>query len=379
MEDGRAPVIGDAAEPRPGPSTSLCTLRRRSDCDQCDIDFARLRPPRLDPDLFITMTSSHVTMTVLGCGTMGIAIINGVLTSLSEPKPLPTPSPSGNSTPADELPQDLPSRFIACVRSAESAERVAVALKAHLSVVSVFRERNVEAASQAQVVLLACKPYMVDKVLGEPGMAEALRGKLLISICAGISVEHIRTALYGDSGHGSREACRFVRAMCNTAALIRESMTVIGIGDPPLSPTDNKLVTWIFKRVGDVVHLPDSAMDISTAIVGSAPAMFALMLEAAVDGAVAMGLARADAQKMATQAMRGATGLIQAGEHPTRLREKVSTPGGCTIGGLLVLEEGAVRGTVSRAIRETTCIASQLGQGVQGVNGTRSPMAQRNQ
>lgn len=159
--------------------------------------------------------------------------------------------------------------------------------------------------------------------------------------------------------------------MCNTAALIRESMTVIGLTDPPLPPHTKALVTWIFKRVGDIVYLPTSAMDASTALVGSAPAMFALVLEAAVDGAVAMGIPRPEAQKMATQAMRGATGLVQAGEHPTILREKVSTPGGCTIGGLLVLEEGGVRGSVSRAIRKATCVAGQLGKGVQGVNGTR--------
>ncbi|RDA83006.1 hypothetical protein CP532_4387 [Ophiocordyceps camponoti-leonardi (nom. inval.)] len=319
------------------------------------------------------MASSKLTMAVLGCGTMGIAILNGILTSLHESKPLPTPSPSGDSSPAEELPHVLPSLFIACVRSAHSAERVAVALKAHSSAVCVVRNENVKAATQADVVLLACKPYMVDAVLGEPGMKEALRGKLVISICAGWSVERLRKALYGSSDDAAEDTI-FVRAMCNTAALIRESMTVIGISDPPLSPSYKTLVTWIFKRVGDVIHLPDSAMDATTALVGSAPAMFSLMLEAAVDGAVAMGLTRVDAQRMATQAMRGTTGLIQAGEHPTVLREKVSTPGGCTIGGLLVLEEGGVRGAVSRAIRETTCVASQLGKGVQGVNGTRPPL-----
>ncbi|RCI15289.1 hypothetical protein L249_6487 [Ophiocordyceps polyrhachis-furcata BCC 54312] len=318
------------------------------------------------------MSSSSLTMAVLGCGTMGIAILNGIVTSLHEPKPLPTPSPSGDSSPAEELPFVLPSSFIACVRSAHSAERVAVALKAHSSVVRVVRNENVKAATQADVVLLACKPYMVDTVLGEPGMRDALQGKLVISICAGWSVERLGKALYGSSGNPCHTV--FVRAMCNTAALIRESMTVIGISDPPLPPSDKVLVTWIFKRVGDVIHLPDSAMDATTALVGSAPAMFSLMLEAAVDGAVAMGLTRVDAQRMATQAMRGTTGLIQAGEHPAVLREKVSTPGGCTIGGLLVLEEGGVRGAVSRAVRETTCVASQLGKGVQGVNGTRPPL-----
>ncbi len=95
----------------------------------------------------------------------------------------------------------------------------------------------------------------------------------------------------------------------------------------------------------------------------------------AIDGAVAMGIPRADAQRMATQSMRGTAGLVQSGEHPALLREKVCTSGGCTIGGVLVLEEGRVRGSVSRAVREAAVVAGQIGKGVDGVNGTRFPGA----
>ncbi|PHH61110.1 hypothetical protein CDD81_772 [Ophiocordyceps australis] len=319
-------------------------------------------------------SSSDLTMTVLGCGTMGIAILNGILTSLSDmksPTPLQTPSTSGTSTPGEDLPHALPTRFIACVRSDESAKRIKAALGKHTAAVTVVQNDNVAAVQKAHIILVACKPYMVDGVLQHSGMAQALRGKLVISVCAGVSVEQMQKALYGSTAPEEQDRCMFVRAMCNTAALIRESMTVIGISNPPLPAATKTLVTWIFKRIGDVVYLPISAMDASTALVGSAPAMFALMLEAAIDGAVAMGIPRAEAQKMATQAMRGTTGLVQSGEHPAILREKVCTPGGCTIGGLLVLEEGKTRGTISRAIREATCVASQLGKGAQGVNGTR--------
>lgn len=69
--------------------------------------------------------------------------------------------------------------------------------------------------------------------------------------------------------------------------------------------------------------------------------------------------------------MRGTAGLVLSGEHPALVRDKVCTPGGCSIGGLLVLEEAGVRGAVSRAVREAACVASQLGQGLEGVNGTR--------
>lgn len=319
-----------------------------------------------------------MTLAVLGCGTMGIAILSGILSSLYEiqaPKaPFLTQATSGTSTPADELPQILPSRFIACVRRPESAKKIKQALVDHLNVVKIVQNDNVHACEAADVVLLGCKPYMVNDILAVPGMKEALKGKLLISICAGVPVTQIEEALYGATTIGDAEKegkCRVVRAMPNTASGIRESMTVIATSVPPLSPAKSSLVTWIFKQIGDVVHLPASTMDASTALCGSGPAFFALMLEATIDGAVAMGLPRAEAQRMAAQTMRGAAGLVLAGEHPALLRDQVSTPGGCTIGGLLVLEEGRVRGTVARAVREATVVASQLGKGVQGVNGTR--------
>ncbi|ATY65335.1 pyrroline-5-carboxylate reductase [Cordyceps militaris] len=309
-------------------------------------------------------SDSGFTLTVLGCGTMGIAIANGVLTSLA-----------AGVAPGADVPASLPSKFIACVRSSQSAARVTTALSAHAARVEVVRKDNVAAVRKARVVLLACKPYMVRDVLGAPGMAAALAGKLLVSVCAGITAEAMEAAIYdhAEQEEVAKDAtrCRCIRAMCNTAALIRESMTVIGISTPPLADEDNALITWIFKQIGDVVFLPASNMDASTALAGSGPAMFLLMLEAATDGAVAMGIPRAEARRMAAQTMRGATGLVQSGEHPAVLRENVCTPGGCTIGGLLVLEDGGARGTIARAIREATVVASQLGKGVQNVNGTR--------
>jgi pyrroline-5-carboxylate reductase len=270
----------------------------------------------------------------------------------------------------EEVPSRLPSKFIACVRRPESAKKIKRALSAHMKDVTIVQNDNVAAVEAADVVLVGCKPYMVNDILKEPGMKHALKNKLLISICAGVPVSQIENILYdGEEDGGDR--CRIVRAMPNTASAIKESMTVIATSDPPLPADISSLVTWIFKRIGDVVHLPASTMDASTALCGSGPAFFALMLEATIDGAVAMGLPRAEAQRMAAQTMRGAAGLVLAGEHPALLRDKVSTPGGCTIGGLLVLEEGRVRGTVARAVREATVVASQLGMGVQGVNGTR--------
>lgn len=223
-------------------------------------------------------------------------------------------------------------------------------------------------------MLLASKPQLLGTILSEPGVAKALRGKLLISILAGVSVSQIHQELcLADPKAYSlgEEPCTVVRVMPNAAALIRESMTVIATSVPSTPQHLDDLVTWIFTRIGRVVHLPFTTMDASTALCGSGPAFYALMLEAMADGAVAMGLPRAEAQLMAAQTMKGCADLVLHGEHPALVREKVCTPGGCSIGGLMVLEEGKVRGTIARGVREAAVVAAELGKGVQGVNGTR--------
>lgn len=257
------------------------------------------------------------------------------------------------------------------MRRPESEKRILKAVDHYGEPVTVRKNDNIKGVQEADVIILGCKPYMVKEVLAVDGMREALKGKLLISILAGVPVTQIEEALYGDEAVPQTERCHVVRAMPNTAAVVRESMTVIEICTPPLPDHLNVLTDWIFTRIGRVVQLPASTMDASTALAGSGPAFMALVLEAMIDGGVSMGIPRAEAQLMGTQVMRGTTGMVLNGEHPALLREKVCTPGGCTIGGLLVLEEGTVRGHVSRAVREATCVASQLGLGVKGVNGTR--------
>ena len=296
---------------------------------------------------------------------MGIAILSGIMASLRE-------SPDKNS---ESVPDRLPTRFIACVRRDVSTKRIESSLAQYSDLLTIYVNNNVKALKEADVVLLACKPQMVKEILRESGVVEALAGKLLVSILAGVPVEQIEGILYGSSFSGENwpdNRCRIVRAMPNTASFVRESMTVIATTTHPLPSVSFVLITWMFSQIGRVVHLPPNAMDACTALCGSGPAFMALVLEAIADGAVAMGLPRSEAQIMAAQTMRGTTGLVLNGEHPAILRDKVSTPGGCTIGGLLVVEEGRVRGTLARAIREATTVASMLGQGMQGVNGTRN-------
>jgi len=296
--------------------------------------------------------------------------MSGIMAHLSNDSPdSPSSTPKSVGGESSDSRLCLPTRFIACVRRRDSSVRIKEALGRFPMAPSVYVNDNLRAVREADVVLLGCKPQMFREILGVDGMREALENKLLISILAGVTVEHIAHFLYGPTLPDG--ACRVVRAMPNTASFVGQSMTVIATPSPPLPLQWDGLVKWIFSRIGRVVQLPPSAMDASTALCGSGPAFAALVLEALSDGGVAMGLPRAEAQLMAAQVMMGTASLVMGGEHPAILRDKVSTPGGCTIGGLLVLEEGRVRGSVARAVREATVVASQLGKGAVGVNGTR--------
>ena len=299
-------------------------------------------------------------LTVLGCGTMGIAVLGGIMDSLSRGQ-------ESQSQASPPPPHRLPTRFAACVRQRSSAERIRRELEKyqHYSRLRIYENDTADATKAADVVLLACKPYAIGEVFESDAMKKACEGKLIISICAGVTSQRVAELV-------GQPSCTVIKAMPNTAAAVRESMTVIEHPSQPLPTARSHLIAWIFDQVGRVVWLPASNMDAGTALCGSGPAFVALMLESLAAGGVAMGLPRDEASTMAAQTMRGTTGLVlEQGEHPAILRDKVSTPGGCTIGGLLVLEEGGVRGTVAKAVREATVVASLLGQGKSGVNGTR--------
>ncbi|KAF1834919.1 pyrroline-5-carboxylate reductase [Decorospora gaudefroyi] len=303
-----------------------------------------------------TQESKALTLTVLGSGTMGIAIMGGVMSSLASSKTKATLDPTS-------APKDTPnlSKFIACDQWAPAEQNVRKALDHYNFPLQTLTNQNLKGVQEADMILLSCKPHGYKDILGAEGMRDALKGKVLVSILAGVTQQQIEGFLYPEGSGQVEGACRVVRVMPNTASFVGESMSVIQTSDPPLLDQQHKLVEFVFGSIGRVATLPPANMDAATALCGSGPAFFALMLEAAADGAVAMGLPRAEAQMMAAQTMRGTTGLVLNGEHPAVLKDKVSTPGGCTIGGLMSLEGDGVRGAVARAIREATVVASRLG------------------
>ncbi|KZS99253.1 pyrroline-5-carboxylate reductase [Sistotremastrum niveocremeum HHB9708] len=309
-------------------------------------------------------TKPGYTLCVLGCGTMGVAVLSGVLASIAphhsspfKKWELPT---SGTSTPQGEYDSTRPNRFLACVRREESAKKLLVDFSQIPlgSEVKVSAGKNVEAAREADVVLLSCKPYNAADVLTEEGMFEALEGKLLISQLAGTTISQLKSWV--------PPTTRVIRAMPNTPCKIREGMTIVSsIPSGPDFHRDERILLNIFSSIGRCRFLDEKHFDACTALAGSGPAFACIVLEAMADGGVMMGLPRAEALEMACQTLQGTARMaLKPNTHPAQIRDAVTTPGGCTIAGLLALEDGRIRSTIARAIQVATERASDLGQPV---------------
>jgi pyrroline-5-carboxylate reductase len=301
--------------------------------------------------------SSEMTMAVLACGTMGTAILSGVLDfQLSMEnghisKDVAATSHHGESF--ERVP--LPKKYIATVGRDSTAKRLASTFsEAGHSNVEVFQQRNVEAVRRSDIVLLCTKPQRVSEFMSEPGMKEALENKILVSIAAGTTINTIQKVV--------PPSTKVVRAMPNTPCRIREGMTVIS-DVKWLTHLERDLIATIFSAVGKCNFLDEKYFDAATALAGSGPAFVTLFLEAMTDGGVMMGLPRAEALELAAQTMQGAARMVlESGSHPAAIKDSVTTPGGCTIAGLLQMEDGRVRSTVARTIQTAAEHAAGLGK-----------------
>ncbi|KAF8911081.1 pyrroline-5-carboxylate reductase [Gymnopilus junonius] len=302
------------------------------------------------------------SLCVLGCGTMGIAILSGVIDSLHTSSlsngfqkwELHTP---GTLTPIPDA--TVPSQFTACVSREESAQKLRKifgALGELGQSVEVLASKNLDAVKTADVVILCCKPQLAHIVLSEPGIKEALDGKLLISILAGVTMHQLTNWVLPTT--------RVVRAMPNTPCKIREGMTVVSnLLASEYAESDRAVILKIFSSIGRCRFLEEKHFDACTALSGSGPAFACIFMEAMADGGVMMGLPRAEALELAAQTLQGAARMVlQSGTHPAQIKDSVTTPGGCTIAGLLALEDGKVRSTIARSIQIATERASELGQ-----------------
>ncbi|AKF05177.1 pyrroline-5-carboxylate reductase [Sandaracinus amylolyticus] len=212
---------------------------------------------------------------------------------------------------------------------------------------------NREAAAWADVVFLATKPQVFDRLL--PEVAEGIRSEALaVSIAAGIPIAAIEARL--------PPGARVVRTMPNTPAIVDAGATAIAAGTHA-TPDDLALVKRIFDDIGISVVLDEMLLDAVTGLSGSGPAYIFLIIEALADAGVKVGLHRDSAQLLAAQTVLGSAKLlIETGEHPGRLKDMVTSPGGTAIAGLHTLEAGGLRKTLMDAVETATARARQLGE-----------------
>ena len=298
--------------------------------------------------------TAYNTMAVLACGTMGTAILSGVLDCHRSQEAGNQPPELSSSMIPEEETVPLPENYIATVNRAESKRRLERTFEEEGHQVEVLQQNNVDAARRADVVLICSKPQLLPHVLQEEGMNEALKDKLLISIAAGVTIKQIEK--YAPTA-------RVVRAMPNTPSKIREGMTVISQLPSSAPDSDKALLKTIFSAVGRCRFLDEKHFDAATALAGSGPAFTTLFLEAMTDGGVMMGLPRPEALELAAQTIQGAARMVlQTGRHPAAIKDSVTTPGGCTIAGLLQMEDGRLRSTVARSIQTAAEHAAGLGK-----------------
>lgn len=213
--------------------------------------------------------------------------------------------------------------------------------------------RNADLARWADVVVIAVKPQIVDRVLA-PIAAAITEGDIVISIVAGVPIEALEARL--------PEGARVVRAMPNTAAMALAAATAITPGTHA-TPDDLDIAGALFNSVGRCVVLEESLIDAVTGLSGSGPAYVMVMIEALADGGVKVGLGRDTALLLAAQTVYGSAKLqLETGEHPGRLKDMVTSPGGTAIAGLHTLEAGGLRRTLIDAVESASVRAGELGE-----------------
>jgi pyrroline-5-carboxylate reductase len=269
------------------------------------------------------MKSQRIGM--LGAGNMAGALIRGLLASKSVTK--------------DQI-------FASDVRADHLKE-----LEAQYGI-KTFSD-NVQLAAASNLVVLAVKPQVVDRVLDQMSTSFA-PGTLLVSIAAGVPIRSLEARL--------PEHVRVIRAMPNTAAIALAGATGIAPGSRA-TQDDIDVTQALFAAIGRSVVLDETLIDAVTGLSGSGPAYVMVMIEALADGGVKVGLHRDTALLLAAQTVYGSAKLLlETGEHPGRLKDMVTSPGGTAIAGLHTLESGGLRRTLIDAVDSATKRAVELGE-----------------
>ena len=260
----------------------------------------------------------------VGAGNMGEALINGLLKAK-------TVSPDQ-------------------IRASDTREPRRNYIKERFGIQTFASNRD--AVKGADVVVLAVKPQILDRVVDEIG-PDIDVDSLVVSVAAGRRVASIEARL--PAGR------RVVRTMPNVASLVDAGATAVA-GGVHATDEDVAVARRIFDSVGMTIVVDEGLMDAVTGLSGSGPAYVFMMLEALADAGVKVGISRWDAQALACQTLFGAAKLVmESGEHPGKLKDMVCSPGGTAIAGLHTLEKGGLRTTLINAVEAATQRSIELG------------------
>jgi len=214
-------------------------------------------------------------------------------------------------------------------------------------------EDNTAVAGRAQVILLAVKPQQIDEVMA------MLRGvvrddSLVVSIAAGVTLERL--------ARGLPPRQRIIRVMPNTPCLIGQGASCFSRG-ANATTHDADVVSKMFSAVGAAFEVEEGLLDAVTGLSGSGPAFVYTMIEALTEGGVAAGLPPELSSKLAALTVSGSAEMVlQTGETPAILRERVTSPGGTTQAGLAVLENQRFRAAVREAVLAAARRSAELGR-----------------
>lgn len=205
-------------------------------------------------------------------------------------------------------------------------------------------ESNRQVLSACEIVFLAVKPQYLEAAL-EGALEEQLPKTLLVSVMAGVRSDKIRDLTQNH---------RIIRVMPNTPCLIGQGAAGMAVSDSVSEEEANQVHSWL-ESTGVVVRVPESMLDAVTGLSGSGPAYVFTFIESLIQGAVLNGIPASTAQQLALQTVIGAARMVlETGEHPAVLRDRVSSPGGTTISALKTLEEKGFSDAVMSAISAAT-------------------------
>jgi pyrroline-5-carboxylate reductase len=243
-------------------------------------------------------------------------------------------------------------RVTAAVRHPERAAALAKELG-----VAVTTD-NRQAVKGAEIILLTVKPQTVAEVLQE--IAPEIGAKaLLVSVAASVPTGYVEQQLAAARGR-KRNDVAVIRAMPNTPAAVGCGMTAVCRG-AHATPQHLEIARSMFDAVGRTIVLDEKHMDAVTGLSASGPAFAYIILESLAEAGVKVGLPRDVATLLAAQTMKGSASVVlETGDHPALLKDAVTTPAGCTIDGILELEEGKLRVTLIKAVVKATSRAGEL-------------------